>query len=334
MTAAAFSDARIAPGRVNPERWVVCGVAADLARILRAPVHLIRTLLLVALFFQPTGVLVAYAVTAALLPRGEVRHPSWSGAVALGRLALLLLAPMLLTAGGISVDDLLHSGPAIWVPVGGGALAILIGVIAASPVAGAADETRCRALVLGALPAAAIAAVAAAGMALAPDVRWDRVLPALLVAGATTLVLPGGRAGIVPMATLAGVVLVLASADARLQGGVGSLDVSGVRVDEARRAIGDVNIDLRDVIAPEVDVRASAGVGDVRIVVPRRAIVTADVRVGRGTVPSYRYVRGLNVRRHIERGASTRRRAPLRVRIVAEAGIGTVEIVRSDGQPL
>jgi phage shock protein PspC (stress-responsive transcriptional regulator) len=334
MTAAALRDARVAPGRVSPERWVVCGVAADLARILRAPVHLIRPLLLVAVFFQPSGVLVAYAVAAALLPRGQVRHPSWSAGVALGRLALLLLAPIVLTTGPISTDDLLSSGPAVWVTTGGVALAILIGVIASSPVAGQVDEARCRTLVLAALPALAIAAGCLAGMWLLPDVRWDRVLPVLVIVGGAGLAVRRGTAAIVPMALLAGVTLLLASAGARLQGGLGTLEVLGVSTVEAHRAIGDVNVDLTHAIVPVMTVNASAGIGHVRIVVPRRAIVTLDVRVGRGEIRSGWYSRGLDQHRHATHGAAARRRIPLRVRIVAEAGIGAVEIVHPGGDPL
>src|SRR5262249_11457924 len=90
MTAATMTaSARYAADRATGDRWVFGGVAAELARHLRASTAFVRSLLFVALFFDPGALLLGYGVACVVIPHGDRRAPGWSNAVALGRYGLL-----------------------------------------------------------------------------------------------------------------------------------------------------------------------------------------------------------------------------------------------------
>jgi phage shock protein PspC (stress-responsive transcriptional regulator) len=315
------------------ERWVVGGVAAELATRLRASSSFIRVLLFVAMWLQPAGILVAYGAAALLLPRGGARVPQWSGLVACTRFGAVLVLIALPAAGGLTLDEFFSSGPATWIPLGGVTAAALIALFAWRPAIDEVDESRCRVLVLSALPAVAVAAIVVAGMVLAPGVRWDPVLAALVLALAAALaVFRAAPAALVPAAALGVTALILAGAGARLEGGIGDLGVAprqdGVVV--AERAVGDVRVDLTALpkSATDVWVTARTGVGEVRVVLPPRAVGSADVRVGRGRISPGRLEGEVDARRQLTGVSTVPRRAPLRVRIVAESGFGDVRISR------
>jgi hypothetical protein len=334
MTAAALSQARVAPGRVRSDRWVVGGVAADLARLLGASAGFIRVLLFVAIVLEPDTMWVVYGLTAVLIPRAGLRRPGWSNLVALARFALLFAIPFVIGAGGVSTDELFKSSPAVWVPVGGIAVAGLIALLASGPPAGEVDDVQSRTQVVAALPAVAVAAAVAAGVVLFPGVHWERVLAAGVVALGLLLAIRPRRAAIVPVAVLAGAALLLASAQVELRGGVGDVRVtapsSGGTV-VARRAVGDVVVDVRHVAPGEtVTVHAQSGIGDVRVLVPRNADAVADASVGRGNVLPGDPHAGIRLKRHLT-GQPSGRRAPVQLRIVAETGIGSVNVERVTG---
>jgi phage shock protein PspC (stress-responsive transcriptional regulator) len=322
------------------ESWQVGGVAAELARRLRASVWFIRVLLVLALWLQP-AVAFVYAAAALLVPRGASRVPRWSGLVALGRFGLLFAVFVPLSAGGLATDELADAGPEVWLPLAALTAAGLLVLVLSGRSFAVVDEARCRRLVLDALPAAGIAAVAGATLLLAPGVRAERVLAAGVVVLGVALVVRFRAEAVVPALLLALAALLLASVDARLTGGVGDVrvlapaDAAGTLVVE--RAVGDVVVDLSQVRTPSgsLTVRASAGVGDVRVITPRKARAEAELRTGRGGVDvAGGDAHGFDVARRADGGppGTVARPLDLTVRVEASSGVGTVRVDRAGNE--
>ena len=343
MTVLAPAPALVdAPQAAAPVRWVVGGVAAELAVRLRASVGLIRALMLLALFLQP-ATWVAYAVAALLLPRGGRRLPSWSGLLALGRLGLLAVLPQALSAGGLSLDEL--GGPGRWIPLAGLVAAGGLVLLASAP-ASDVDEADCRIQVLGAAAVAAVAAGLLAGMALLPGVRWERAAGVAVAAVGGILAVTAGRhpvarAAVAPAALLAIATLLIVTSGARLQGGVGDQRLVPGRLAGdtlvVRRAAGDVVLDLRRVATPSgtLTVRATVGTGSLRILVPRHAHAEVSLHAGRGRVSAGGgEARGFDVAL-IAAGDppdTVRRRDRIRVRVIASVGLGELRVERDRGE--
>ena len=312
-------------------KWVVSGVAAELAARLNASVVFIRVLMVAAFLLAPDRpITAAYVLAALLIPRGGARRPSWSALIAAARFGLLVLIVQVTSAAGMSLDVVFRSGPERWIPLGGIELAALIALFAWRPAVGDLDEQRCRTWVLAGAAVALPPAAVAAGIVLAPDVRWDPILAAALIAVGAGVAVTRERAAIVPAAALAGVTLTLATADGRLQGGVGDLALVPRQAEPitARRAIGDVVVDLSALpqATTAVSIDASTGIGAIRVVVPNDARVDADVRIGRGR---WGADEGFESRRHV-----TETGRGMLVRVAADAGIGEVRLVRMNGNTI
>ena len=325
-----LGSARHAAARTRGHDWVIGGVAAELARRLDAHVGFLRTLLVVAAWMEP-GVVVAYAVAALVIPRGTRRLASWSGLVAVGRFGLLWVILAGVSPGGLSANIAFELGPAIWLPLGGVALAGLLLLLCDAPNAETLDEDACRRQVLLALPVLALVAALIAGMVVFPQLRWEWFAAAAAVcAGMLVMV---GRASLVFAALFAVVVVFFAGAGARFDGGIGSqrllLERGGDLV--VRRAAGQVVVDLRRVRSGSVMLHASVGVGGLEIVLPQNADVTTRLRVGRGRIDA-RGADAEGVALSVSpRGSGTARR-PVPVTIVADVGAGALKVWRADSE--
>lgn len=142
------------------------------------------------------------------------------------------------------------------------------------------------------------------------------------------------------LATTAAAVVV--GADVRLQGGIGDREVAVASPEAAARAsrvaIGTLTVDLAKLGRQKgrLTHRASVGVGDLKIIVPNRVRVDLEARVGRGQIDaSPGYVSGsdqtlvdedpwLGPRRNPKTG-----RGSTELRVLADVGIGNIEVVRS-----
>jgi phage shock protein PspC (stress-responsive transcriptional regulator) len=122
-----------------------------------------------------------------------------------------------------------------------------------------------------------------------PDLRIPLAAGIVLIGASIGASSWSGRAiaGLLGLGIVLLVVLVAAvSIDVPLRGGVGdrSIAPTGVPNHVYRRAIGDFRIDLTDATLPagETHVRATLGIGDLRVTVPRdvNVVVTAQVHVG------------------------------------------------------
>jgi len=323
--------------RRRAEHRLVAGVAGGVADSLNAPVAFVRVLLGFALVWAP-WLTWGYAAAALIWPAAGRSRPDWDNLVAAGRLGLLLGVPWLVLPGELFVNDPLEGSPGLWIALvallGAGAVALLT-----------ADYRRgrprtpveARATVLAALPVAGCAALLCAGMLLADGVRGERYLPlAALAGGAALLAAPRRRELVAPAVLAVAAAALVAGSGARLEGGLGDEVVTPAgSADEpvvARRAVGDLAVDLRRLGASgePISLTASVGIGDLRVAVPADARVTVDMRAGLGSVegtgPGYDRVQGFDAR---VRGALPRfrpRRPGPRVRVVADVGVGNIVI--------
>lgn len=312
------------------EPWVIGGVGADLAQRLRANAPFVRALLLLAMALEP-WMIGLYAAAALLLPRGTRRLPGWSGLLGLGRFGLVWL--ILFSAGpGLSVNEAFALGPEIWLPLGAVALAALVLFFVAAPETGPELEARAREQVLAALPVLVLAGVVAAGVVLVPGLRWEwGAAMAVVVAGVLVAI---GRASVEIATALAAVVVFFAGADVRLDGGVGServLPADGSGDVVARRAVGDLVVDLRHVRSGPLRVDASVGVGSLKILLPPQAAVTTRLDVGRGWV-SGRSAPRAGVDLHATPSGPGTAGPRFALTVAAEVGIGDLSVSRVDGQ--
>jgi phage shock protein PspC (stress-responsive transcriptional regulator) len=321
-------SARSLVERAAGRRWVVSGVAAELARRLRAEVGLIRVLLILAAWAEP-AVLAVYALAALAIPRGDRRLPSWSGVVAAARFGLFYLA--IYSSGPyLAANESFELGPAIWLVHGGIAVAALLLLLASRPDADPIDEATCRRQVLLALPVIGLAAAVVAGMALFPQVRWELVAP---IAAATAGVLAVlGRASVPFAATFAAVVVFFAGAGVRLDGGIGDRHLLPGRGGDlvVRRAAGNVVVDLHRVRRGPVTLHATVGLGRLEVVLPPQADVSTRLHVGRGRIDARASGRGVDV--ELSPSGPGTATPNVKVRIVADVGVGSIGVHRVDGQ--
>ena len=223
-----------------------------------------------------------------------------------GRLGLLFGAPQVL-AKQVGVNEVLAGPPRIWVPLYGLLLLGLLVLLSADYVRGRprtpAEE---RATVLGAAPLVVSLAILTGVTVLSTDVRWERFVPVCVVVAGTAL-LVGAWAGrprpfVTPAVVAVAVLGTWVASGARLDGGVGDVRIAPTRVDggalEVRRAIGDVDVDLRRTVSSEpIVLRASVGKGTLRVALPSGTLVRVDARVGQGRPPPHCSPRTARVKR-------------------------------------
>lgn len=331
------------PLRRRTEDRLLAGVAGGIADWLNAPVVWIRVILVVALSWLPWG-WVAYGLVALVLPAQGRRRPDWDNLVGVGRLVLLFFAADVLFASpDDDVEQLFQGQPGRWIPI------FALGLVGAAAYFALpfsrAQPADPRSTVLASLPLAIFLSAVAVGLLLAPDFRWDRILPLGCVIAAIALAARVMRSGARPVVTpvvLATAVAALAvAADVRLEGGVGDRSVVAAGVEApapSHVAIGNLSADLSRLrpTGDPVTYRATVGMGTLRIVVPNRIGVALDARVGRGAIsPPADYLSGFGVSvSGPELWIHPRRRPsdtppPVRLRVVARVGLGKVEILRA-----
>ena len=323
--------------------WVIAGVAAEIARRLRASANFIRVVLVIVSYVWPWVMVGIYAGAALLLPHGGRRRPGWRNLVGLSRVGIVVLA-IRLTSGSLSLDTS-GTAPAVWLTLGGAVLAGLVALFTSGRVAAQYDEARCRRVVIGWLPALVLATAIGVGLFAAPAVRWELVLELGVSALGVLLVLgwPAGDRPILPVVMLALPAILLASSGARLQGGVGDVHIRPASLTALHgsysHAIGDTTLDLtalRGGIGRVTSITASVGIGNLTIVVPDNADGSVSVRVGLGGVeaandPNLPFSElGFDVRRVVPVFALGYPRPPiasrLHLRIEADVGRGCVTI--------
>ncbi|MGA2469418.1 MAG: LiaF domain-containing protein [Solirubrobacteraceae bacterium] len=293
---ASVAEPLVTAGTVEPDgtAWIVGGVAAELGDRLEASVGFIRVLLVFALLIGGADVLYGYTLAALVIPRSGRRAPSWSNVIAAARigLSIALVVALATAGGGIDVFD---RGPAVWLPIAGATLFGVVLVVASGAACARRDPRRDRAVALAILAALAGLGLVALAIELVPSLRWDWATGALAALAGVGLVTGGPRAKalLVPAGLLAVLAVLLASAGVRLQGGIGDERFApgnaGALQHSYRRAIGDVTLDLAALrpSATTHTVDVSVGLGNVSIVIPYDAQVTAVVHVGRGTLDAY-----------------------------------------------
>lgn len=336
------------------DRWLLGGVAAELAGWFSVPVGFIRVLLILAAAVQPHFFDV-YVLAALVMPPAGRRWPGWSNLIAAWRIGVLtLLLRGMLGEGEGLLGGLFDQGPQVWVPVGGVCLVGLAALLATGRAAVERDSVNDRRAVLATLPLVALVAVIALGVVFLPGLYWERVLAGLVVASGIALAVGGRHLAvlIVPVAVLAGATLLMAAAGVQLRGGIGDgsfAPANAAAVPKAyRRAIGDLKLNLMALYAGSrpITVVASVGIGELAITIPnyyKQENVTVVERVGRGTlggVLNIRARRGLAANHIFPSGIGSRsgydltrtvrtdrspRHSP-RVTVIATVGIGTLRL--------
>jgi hypothetical protein len=140
------------------------------------------------------------------------------------------------------------------------------------------------------------------------------------------------------------VACVFTAAQVRLDGGVGDRVVrvtpAGDPPPTQRLAVGDLTLKLGRLSqrSGTVTVRASVGVGDMLVVVPRHAKVALDAHVGRGEIDTahHRTGYGLEVDQPDAEVPVLTRPAPrqrLTVHLIADVGMGRLEVIRVGARP-
>jgi phage shock protein PspC (stress-responsive transcriptional regulator) len=322
--------------RRRTEHRLLAGLAGGVADWLNAPVAFIRFFLAVAAFFSP-WVVGAYAAGALLLPARDRNRPDWDNLVGAGRVGLVFAARWLAIPSTIFVDESFGGSPG-WYIASFGTLAVGAAVMLSADYRRGHPYRRAeaRATVLASLPVAACALLLVAGMALLPDVRWERFVPLGAIAGGVALLVARRREYVAPaLLALAAAVVVVASG-ARLDGGIGDAtlkpaDPRGEPI-VVRRAAGDVKLDLRRVRnSAAVVVEASVGLGDLEVTVPAGAFVYFDTRVGRGDLDTLPLEPGRQGFDQSAAGFHRGRPGGVRIRLDAEVGAGNIAIDRFAG---
>jgi phage shock protein PspC (stress-responsive transcriptional regulator) len=329
--------------RRRTEHRLLAGVAGGVADRLNASVAFIRIFLGLAMLWGP-WVLWAYAAAALVIPPRGADRPDWDNLIGVARLAVVLGVPVVVLGGSVYINDPLGGPPGWWIAYYGLLVAGGVALLTADYQRGRArTREEAHAVVLAALPVCGCFLVLAAAMLLAPDVRWERVVPVAALVGAGTLAVAAWRGHLGPVlapALLAiAVAGLVAGGDLRLQGGVGNARITpqfipGERIVE-RRAVGDLFLDLRRVkrVTRSATVEVSVGVGDLHVVLPRGARVELDARVGNGRIDPWLLtdvsaVQGFDQRLKHEFATSERGPSSVAIRLRADVGIGSIEIDR------
>jgi phage shock protein PspC (stress-responsive transcriptional regulator) len=321
--------------RRRTEHRLVAGVAGGIADSLNAPVAFVRFLIALFTIWSP-WLIAAYATAALLLPARDRNRPDWDNLVGAGRLGLVYAAPLLALQSPFSINEAKGGSPG-WYVASFALLAVAAAVMFSADYRRGHARTReeARATVLACLPVAACGLLLAAGIALVPDVRWERFVPLAAIAGGVALLVARRREFVAPALLALAVAAVVVASGARLDGGVGDVhlkpsDPAGEPI-VVRRAAGDVELDLRRVrnsTAPVV-VKASVGVGDLNVTVPTWAHLRVEAGVGRGEISAG--LRGHWRRQGFDRqvaGFSYGRPGGVRIRLDAMVGAGNIYIER------
>ena len=271
-------------------------MAGGIADWLNAPVASVRVFLVFALLFLPP-VKWAYMAAAALIPPRGRSRPGWDNLVVLGRLVVLLGVPALVVGESIILNEVVDDPGGYWIAllglqVVGAALLFSFDYLRKRP----RTEAEQRSVVLAALPVGVVVAALVAGVLLIADVRWERLLPLVVVVAGVALLAAAytGRARpfIGPAVVAVGITVTLTAADTRLEGGVGDVQIVKSRASRepivVRRAVGDVDVDLRRLRSSRpIRLEASVGQGTLRIALPGQARVLVDARVGQGSIRAW-----------------------------------------------
>ncbi len=175
----------------------------------------------------------------------------------------------------------------------------------------------------------------------AVDVGWRGAIAVGLVLVGVTLVVAtwwGRAAGLVGVAILLALLLVTDEVvDVPLDAGIGDRTVTVATAEAAedhhQLLIGDLTVDLTDVPAQSgstQDVDVSVGIGEMTIIVPRDAVVTAEANVRAGDLdwpgpPASSHESGVDVDRRFSLPGDLG--AP-RLHLDLSMGLGDVEVVR------
>jgi phage shock protein PspC (stress-responsive transcriptional regulator) len=334
--------------RRRTEHRLVAGVAGGIADRLNASVGFVRVFLGLGSVLVPWLLFVYAAAALVIPPRGSDR-PDWDNLIGVTRLGLLFGVPVLALSGGFIVNEPLSGPPGWWLAYYGVLVAGGVALLSADYRRGRSrSRAEARAVVMGAIPVGGCFIALAAAMLVAPDVRWERFVPIAALVGAAVLLLslllrrPG--AFLAPALLAVAIAGLVVSGDARLQGGLGDAGVrphaDGDGPIVARRAVGDLHVDLRRVTrgGRDATVDASVGVGTLRITLPRRVRVELDASVGRGRIDAFKIsdletVQSFDGRER--RSASPRGRGPATptIHLRASVGIGAIDLSGS-GEPL
>jgi hypothetical protein len=304
----------------------------------------VRLLIVVFSSFVGWVVCVLYAVAIVVLPARGRRRPDWDTLIGLSRYAILLgLTWPLFGGSDVALNDIVKDRPAVWVPYLGLSLVVFTVVLGANyPRAHFADEREERQAVVAALPLLLVTGAIVLGMIAAPDVRWDRTVPLAMVVAASGLVVGVGRGSwrplLAPAVVAAAVAIAFCANDVRLQGGIGervvTASASGTLPEHARLGVGDLTVDLSRV-APRrtpLTVRASVGLGTLKVVLPRGGRIAVDARVGGGTLDVMPHRESGFQQRVVDpdvRYGPRRHHGPARIRLVAAVGAGKIDAHRA-----
>ena len=326
--------------RRRTEHRLAAGVAGGIADRLNASAAFVRVILFFAIAWVPWG-LEAYAAAALVIPPRGSDRPDWDNLIGLARVGVLFGVPAVALSGGINIGEDLD-GPVGWWVAFWGLLAAGAVALLAADYRREQPRTRgeARAAVLAALPVGICAAGFAAAVVLAPDVRWERAAPLVALVGAVTVVVAARRdrlaAFLTPALLAVALVGLIAAADVRLEGGVGderiAPEAAEGRTLVVRRAVADLDVDLRRVTRSGRDatVDASVGVGSLDVSLPRHARVVVDARVGQGQIDPFAVdadaTQGFD--RRLVRSARPRRGSSdiPTIRLKATVGLGTIRL--------
>ncbi len=333
----ASSQLTAASARTEPE-WYLGGVAAAVAVRTRIPAGLLRFLIVCVSAKHFWAALGIYGAAALVVPHQGRWLPGWLNLVG-ARRAAILAGTLWLIPVGWDTQGVMGGGPALWVPVGGAALAAILMLLSeprVDPLTRSAEEDRRTAL--STLPALIVAVVVAGGVTFLPGLRSELVLALGLGAAGVAVAVLGPRislsAAIVPLTLLGLTAVLLIASGARLQGGVGDLRVAPRAADALasvyRRATGELTLDLRDIRSTAGRTRtvtATVGVGRIRILLPAGARGTLDLRIGEGMADGLSSAGDGVFIRHVGIMKTYGQPSRVRYRIIAAVGKGCVIVL-------
>jgi Cell wall-active antibiotics response 4TMS YvqF len=142
------------------------------------------------------------------------------------------------------------------------------------------------------------------------------------------LVAAGAIAAVVVVIAVAAVVIAFTWFDVSLSDGIGDRAYAPTSAAAVRReyklGVGSLELDLSRVpVGPELHVEARVGIGNLRVIVPRRSSVVVDARVKAGSISSLgRHDDGRNARVRITGGD--------KLFLEARVGAGRIEVERTE----